>query len=168
MSLDKELRVMHACEVGATGVYRGHKCIARYFYRSSIADLDNMRLHEKDHSSIFMGLLAHRKIRPCFAYKLFFLGGVVYGALVGLLGIKAIGASTSAIEGVVNIEIEAALEKFKDEPRICELLRAIQLEERQHQESGENLAGIDYVLHRPIQRIARVGAYAAKKIALLL
>ena len=60
MNLDKELRIMHACEVGAIGVYRDHKCIARYFFRSSPPDLDGMRLHEKDHTSIIMELLTQR------------------------------------------------------------------------------------------------------------
>ncbi|MGA6097568.1 demethoxyubiquinone hydroxylase family protein [Stutzerimonas marianensis] len=168
MNLDKELRIMHACEVGATGVYRGHKCVARYFFRSSIPDLDDMRLHEKDHTSIFMKLLMQRNARPCFAYKLFFIAGLIYGALIGLLGIKAIGASTSAIEEIVNIEIEIALGKFKGEPHICELLRAIQLEEKQHQDSGNRLVGDGYVLYKSVQSIAKAGAYTAKNVASLL
>lgn len=168
MNLDKELRIMHACEVGATGVYRGHKCIARYFFSSSIPDLDKMRFHEKDHTSIFMKLLIDRNARACIAYKLFFFAGLIYGVLVGLLGIKAIGASTSAIEEIVNIEIEIALEKFKSEPHTCELLRAIQLEEKQHQDSGEKLVGCSYALYKPVQSIAKAGAYTAKNLASLL
>ena len=57
MSIEKELRIMHACELGAVGVYRGHKCVARYFFRTNLAELDNMRFHEKDHAEIFSSLL---------------------------------------------------------------------------------------------------------------
>jgi len=32
MNIEKELRIMHAYELGAVGVYRGHKCVARYFF----------------------------------------------------------------------------------------------------------------------------------------
>jgi len=98
----------------------------------------------------------------------FSLQAVIYGALIGLLGIKANCASTSAIEGIVNIEIEIALGKFKGEPHICELLRAIQLEEKQHQDSGNRLAGNGYVLYKPVQSIAKAGAYTAKNVASLL
>ncbi|MDH1261968.1 demethoxyubiquinone hydroxylase family protein [Pseudomonas sp. GD03944] len=115
-----------------------------------------------------MSLLVSRSARPCLAYRLFFFAGLIYGALIGLLGIKAIGASTSAIEEVVNLEIDVVLKKFKGEPHVCELLRAIQQEEKQHQDSGERLAGSDYALYKPVQTIAKAGAYAAKNIASLL
>jgi ubiquinone biosynthesis monooxygenase Coq7 len=57
MSIEKELRVMHACELGAVGVYRGHKCVSRYFFRANLSDLDSMQFHEKDHASIFKNFL---------------------------------------------------------------------------------------------------------------
>ena len=63
MNIEKELRIMHACEMGAVGVYRGHKCVARYFFRKNLADLDNMRFHEKDHAAIFSSLLKERNAR---------------------------------------------------------------------------------------------------------
>lgn len=30
--INHELKVMHACELAAEGVYRGHKCVARCFF----------------------------------------------------------------------------------------------------------------------------------------
>ena len=63
MSIEKELRIMHACELGAVGVYRGHKCVARYFFRANLSYLDNMRFHEKDHASIFRDLPKERDAR---------------------------------------------------------------------------------------------------------
>lgn len=165
MSIDKELRIMHACELGAVGVYRGHKCVARYFFRANLSDLDNMRFHEKDHVSIFRGLLKERNARFCFAYQLFFIGGLFYGVTVGLLGIRAIGASTYTIEEIVNKEFELALLKLENDRAICTKIRAIQLEEQQHRDSGKELSGSHYALFGVVKRIAKAGAYTAKYFA---
>lgn len=165
MSIEKELRIMHACEVGAVGVYRGHKCAARYFYRTQLSDLDNMRFHEKDHASIFRGLLEKRNARLCFAYQLFFLGGLVYGVIVGLLGLKAIGTSTYTIEKIVNKEFDLALIELKNESLICAEIKAIQLEEQLHRDAGKELAGNDYPLYCLVEKLAKTGAYTAKYLA---
>lgn len=65
---------MHACELGAVGVYRGHKCVARYFYRTNLAELDNMKFHEKSHAEIFANELKERGARLCHFNKAFFWG----------------------------------------------------------------------------------------------
>lgn len=168
MNIEKELRIMHACELGAVGVYRGHKCVARYFFRANLSELDDMRFHERDHASIFKSLLKERGARLCFAYQLFFVGGLFYGVIVGLLGIKAIGASTYTIEEIVNEEFDLALLKLKSDDSLCVKIRAIQVEEQQHRDSGKELAGRNYALGGVIKRVARAGAYASKYFASLL
>lgn len=165
MNIEKELRIMHACELGAVGVYRGHKCAARYFFRATISDLDDMRSHEKDHASIFRTLLEERNGRLCFAHQLFFWGGIFYGVIVGLLGLKAIGTSTYTIEEIVNQEFELALEKVKADNSICNKIRAIQIEELEHRDSGKELAGNNYFLSGFVERLAKMGAYTAKYVA---
>ncbi|MDX1452585.1 MAG: demethoxyubiquinone hydroxylase family protein [Oleiphilaceae bacterium] len=165
MSIEKELRIMHACEVGAVGVYRGHKCVARYFFRTNLAELDTMRFHEKDHAKIFSSLLKTRNARLCFGHQLFFLGGLIYGVIVGLMGLRAIGTSTHTIEKIVDQEFELALPKFQCEKNISDQIRAVQLEERQHRESGRELARGPYLLSGFVQKIAKTGAYTAKLLA---
>jgi ubiquinone biosynthesis monooxygenase Coq7 len=168
VSIEKELRIMHACELGAVGVYRGHKCAARYFFRATISDIDDMRSHEKNHASIFSNLLKERNGRLCFGHQLFFVGGLFYGVIVGLLGLKAIGTSTYTIEGIVNDEFDLALEKVKSDSTICNEIRAIQVEEQEHRDSGKELAGGNYLLSGVVTRIAKSGAYTAKHLASLL
>lgn len=168
MNINKEIRIMHACELGATGVYRGHKCTARYFFRANLSDLDSMRLHEKDHASFFRNLLEERNARPCFAHQLFFIGGLFYGVATGLFGLKSIGTSTYTIEEIVNHEFDYVLEKLKSDSELCKKIRAIQLEEQQHSESGRGLIGNNYFLYKSIKRIAKAGAYTAKYLASLL
>lgn len=168
MSIEKELRIMHACESGAVGVYRGHKCVARYFFRTNLAELDNMRFHEKDHAEIFSSLLKKRNARLCFAHQLFFLGGLIYGVIIGLMGLRAIGTSTYTIEKIVDEEFELALPKFIGEKDISDKIRAVQIEEQQHRDSGQDLAGENYMFSRFVERIAKTGAYSAKYLASLL
>ena len=168
MSIEKELRIMHACELGAVGVYRGHKCVARYFFRTNIFELATMRFPESDHAHIFRNLLTENNARLCFLYQLFFVGGLFYGVVVGLLGLKAIGTSTYTIENIVNDEFNIVLNKLKNQDAICNKIREIQLEEQQHLEAGKELAGDNYYLSRLVQGIARAGAYTAKYMASVL
>lgn len=161
----RELRVMHACEKGAVGVYRGHKCVARYFFRTRLEDLDSMRFHEREHSYIFARLLAERGWRQCYFSGLWFWGGLFYGVLVGMLGLKAIGTSTAVIERIVDHEFELALSRLTDEPEICQIIRQVQIEEREHRTRGELLAGDVVSKNSVAGRVARLGAYTAMHLA---
>ena len=47
--IETQLRIIHACEKGATGVYYGHRIIAKLFFRDMITTLDEMHRHETEH-----------------------------------------------------------------------------------------------------------------------
>ena len=165
IDIGKELRIMHACERGATGVYRGHKCVARYFFRTNLNQLDGMRNHEIEHAMIFEQLLADKKVRKCFGSSMFFWGGLFYGVFIGLFGLRAIGASTSTIENIVNKEIELSLLKLESEQSISDELKRIQQEELEHKRCGDELAGANESDLNYIKRIANFFAYTAKYLA---
>lgn len=165
VKIDKELRIMHACELGAVGVYRGHKCVARYFFRRSIADLDHMRSHEKSHAEIFSVILSERGMRFCFAHKAFFWAGLFYGVAVGILGLKAIGVSTFTVETIVERELNAAIKKLRHEQEIIEVLQAVLKDEQEHQSAGLTLSENGGVLSVFAEKAARIGAYTAKYAA---
>ena len=161
----RELRVMHACELGAVGVYRGHKCVARYFFRATLQQLDSMRSHERGHADLFAKLLAERGWRRCHLSGLWFWGGLLYGVAVGLLGLKAIGTSTAVIESIVDHEFQMSLVRLVNEPGLCQIIRVVQLEERAHRSCGEDLAN-NVISDRSLSgRLARAGAYTAMHIA---
>lgn len=168
MDAAKELRIMHACERGAVGVYRGHKCVARYFFRSTLSDINCMRDHEKDHAIAFEQLLKNRNGRLCYGHQLFFWGGLLYGVFIGLFGLKAIGISTYTIEKIVNDEFDIALVKVQSDAQLYDKIREIQLEEQAHKQSGQNMAGSGFALAGFIRRVAKIGAYTAKHMASIL
>lgn len=166
--LAKELRVMHACEIGAVGVYRGHRCIARYFFRTRLEDIDSMRYHEREHSEVFSKLLSERNFRQCHFSFLWFWGGLLYGVLIGVFGLKAIGKSTVTIENIVDHEFDNTLDAIKEWPELCAIIRTIQFEERDHKAKGEGFSGGDVFEKSVIKSLAKAGAYTAKYLAEVL
>ena len=74
MSMSKEietqLRIIHACEKGATGVYYGHRLIAKLFFKDMVKTLDEMHQHETEHFNFFGYFLLNIKI--LLSYPLYF------------------------------------------------------------------------------------------------
>lgn len=66
MSMHKEietqLRIIHACEKGATGVYYGHRLIAKLFFKDMVKALDEMHQHETEHFNLFGYFLLNTKM----------------------------------------------------------------------------------------------------------
>jgi demethoxyubiquinone hydroxylase (CLK1/Coq7/Cat5 family) len=162
MKINNELKIMHACELGAVGVYRGHKCVARYFFRTNLAELDNMRFHEKSHAEIFQKELINRGARTCRMSQVFFWGGLFYGVFVGTFGLKSIGISTSTIESIVVHELDKVLEALDKQSALYCTIKQVQLEELEHKDAGKCFAGEQFWLANFISRFARCGAYTAK------
>jgi len=159
---------MHACELGAVGVYRGHKCVARYFFRTNLAELDSMRFHEKSHVEIFKNELINRNARTCHISQLFFWGGLFYGVFIGMFGLKSIGISTSTIESIVVHELDLVLEKLDEKSPLYGVIQQVKLEELEHKDSGENLADKKFLLSSFVAKFSRFSAYLAKGLASML
>ncbi len=168
MNINNELKIMHACELGAVGVYRGHKCVARYFFRANLSELDGMRFHEKSHADIFRNELVIREARTCHANQVFFCGGLLYGVFVGLFGLRAIGVSTRTIEGIVVHELDKVLMQLDTESALYNKIEQVKMEELAHKESGNVLANEQFWLARYVEKFASLGAYTAKHLASIL
>jgi demethoxyubiquinone hydroxylase (CLK1/Coq7/Cat5 family) len=63
----RQLRVIHACEKGATGVYWGHRLVASLLNRDVVPVLTQMHAHEMEHFALFGDILRRRGIRHVFA-----------------------------------------------------------------------------------------------------
>lgn len=168
VSMKRELKIMHACELGAVGVYRGHKCVARYVFRQALVDLDKMRSHEINHVLVFRQLLNSQRENPCSLYQLFFLGGLIYGVAVGLLGLRAIGESTRTIEAIVVHELDCSLDQLSEYKEISEVIQKVRIDELSHQNSGTYLVGDGYLLSGIVSTVATKSAYLAKYFASVL
>ena len=168
VDVQKELKIMHACELGAVGVYRGHKCVARYFFRRTLNDLDHMRSHEINHADVFLKLIKDRNFTPCRASSLFFWGGLFYGVFIGFFGLKAIGTSTHTIESIVNEELYHSMAQLNGEQEILAILKEVQQDELAHQNTGATIAAKPHFWQKIVTVIAHKSAYAAKRLASVL
>ncbi len=99
--IETQLRIIHACEKGATGVYYGHRIIAKLFFRDMITTLDEMHRHETEHFYLEIFLL-NIKIQLhyplCFGvlvafsmdYLLDYLAEMPFGSVLPVLKILSI------------------------------------------------------------------------------
>lgn len=85
-----------------------------------------------------------------------------------MFGLKSIGISTNFIESVVVHELDLVLDKLDDKSSIYGVIQQVKLEELEHKNSGENLAGKSFWLSSFISKFSRFSAYAAKSLASVL
>jgi len=163
---DRHLRVIHACEKGATGVYWGHRFVASLFYPDLVVELTSMHQHETEHYQLFSNLITRKKAHPVSLPVMWCAGGIIYGFITALLGRRAIWKSTAVIEGIVEKELLDASEFFRTrDEQIYIAIHKILLDELQHKARAEansqNKTDIDGL----ISPIAKAGANLSKKLA---
>ncbi|MEM7096748.1 MAG: demethoxyubiquinone hydroxylase family protein [Pseudomonadota bacterium] len=144
------LRVDHAGEKGAIQIYTAQAKVARWLYPDLNETLSEMLAHEKEHFAIFDTILRRRGVRSCYSLFLWSLGGFLLGIISALLGRRAIGVTTDAVETTVLEHLEWQLDFLKQtDPEVYRAVLSIQANEVEHREWGR-LAGTDSVLYRPI------------------
>jgi ubiquinone biosynthesis monooxygenase Coq7 len=162
----RHLRVIHACEKGATGVYWGHRLVAWLLFRDIVPQLTNMHAHEVEHFALFGALLRQRGVRHAFAPVAFCAGGIAYGFVTALGGRRAIWRSTAVIEGIVERELLEAAAFFEArDPEVHAAIHRILLDELEHKQAGERQSPGSAPLDEAVGAAARTGAAASKGIA---
>jgi 3-demethoxyubiquinol 3-hydroxylase len=131
------LKVNHAGENGAVNIYRGQILTAHLTARAMIPQLREFQAHEERHRSIFWAELLRRERPRCRSYFLCGLGGLVLGLITGLLGLRAIAATTVAVEHVVLSHLDSQLKTLKgvDVPAFEAVLSIINDERTHYEES---------------------------------
>lgn len=136
------LKVNHAGEHGAVNIYAGQILAARLTAPKMVAELMEFKSHEQRHRAIFWAELVRRGRPRCRSYWLCGIGGFVLGTVTGLLGRRAIAATTLAVERVVLRHLLHQLEMLKDKD--ADAVKAISLiiteEQDHHDQSALHLA----------------------------
>ena len=123
---DRVIQVDHAGEQGAICVYRAQWAVAGLTAPSMRERLADFLVHEKRHRSIFGAALMTRGLPRARSYVLCSAGGYVLGVVTGLLGRKAIAATTIAIERVVVRHLVAQRAALATtDPAVAELIASI-------------------------------------------
>lgn len=134
---DRILKVNHAGEHGAIGIYSGQILMARLTAPRMLAELREFRSHERRHRAIFGAELVRRGRRRCRSYWLCGVGGFVLGVITGLLGSDAIAATTTAVESVVLQHLEHQLVVLEGrDPAAVAAISSIVAEEQQHHDQS--------------------------------
>ncbi|MFL9875974.1 demethoxyubiquinone hydroxylase family protein [Paraburkholderia megapolitana] len=135
---DRFLRVNHAGENGAVHIYTGQILLARLTARKLVPELIEFRLHERNHRAIFAEALRARGARRCRSYLLCGAGGFALGVVTGLLGPRAISATTAAVERVVLDHLMDQIAELagKDATAIAAISSIVDDESRHHDASA--------------------------------
>lgn len=103
---DRVMKVNHAGEQGAICIYRGQRWVAARLMPDLVAELVEYQSHEERHRAVFAAELSRRGLRRCRSFLLCAGGGMALGVVTGLMGRKAIAATTVAVERVVLRHLE--------------------------------------------------------------
>jgi 3-demethoxyubiquinol 3-hydroxylase len=131
------LKVNHAGENGAVNIYAGQILCARLTARDMVSELREFRSHEERHRSIFDAELERRGLRRCRSYLFCGVGGYMLGVISGLLGRRAIAATTVAVERVVLGHLSQQVQVLSDkDPAAVRAISEIVADEKQHFEQS--------------------------------
>ncbi|WP_440223242.1 demethoxyubiquinone hydroxylase family protein [Dokdonella sp. MW10] len=134
---DRILKVNHAGEHGAICIYSGQIAMARWTAPDVVGQLREFREHEQRHHAIFAAELERRGCRRCRSYMLCGFGGWFLGLATGMLGRKAIAATTAAVEEVVLRHLEQQIRDLgTSDPPAVEAIESIIDEEQAHHDHG--------------------------------
>jgi ubiquinone biosynthesis monooxygenase Coq7 len=138
---DRVMKVDHAGEHGAVCIYSAQRWVAKWRAPDMVEELEHFLEHEREHRALFGAQLHARGIRRCRSYHLCALGGLVLGAVTGLLGREAIAATTVAIERVVLSHMREQVTTLEniDKAGTAVLQRIIQEEQEHHDLSAARL-----------------------------
>lgn len=135
------LKVNHAGETGAVCIYAGQIVMARITARRLVAQLQEFKSHEERHRAIFLAELQRRGLPRCRSHGLCALGGWVLGLLTGLLGVRAMAATTVAVEHVVLQHLPHQLQALagRDEAVVAAIAQIVDEEPQHHDHSARHL-----------------------------
>ncbi len=143
------LRVNHAGEQGAICIYTGQLLAAYLTAPRMRSELLEFRQDERRHRQIFQVELARRGRKRCRSYWLCAVGGFALGLVTGLLGKRAIAATTMAVERVVLRHLEWQITELtgKDATAVA-AIETIIADEREHHDSSCDASQENSVLSR--------------------
>ena len=133
------LRVDHAGELAAVGIYRGQRAVfAAAPGRQALADrFGHLAEQEGEHLSAFDGLLAEHAVRPSLLTPFWRAAAFALGAGTALMGEKAAHACTDAVEQVIGEHYASQIEELGGrEPALAQQLARFRDDELAHQDAA--------------------------------
>ena len=153
---EKMIKVDHAGENGAVNIYRGQHIVARILHRHLCEGLAEFQAHEEAHRAIFRQYLARNNIRRCVSYHLCGIGGFALGIVTGMIGPKAISATTYAVENVVLAHLAEQMMYLRlHDASALQCVSRIHDDEKAHHDSAKLQMGVPDRLTRILISVVR-------------
>lgn len=159
----KLMRVNHAGEIAAQGLYHGQALTAR-----NAATLEQMRIsakEEEDHLAWCEQRLSELNTPRSLITPFWYVGSYAIGATAGLFGDKWSLGFVAETENQVEQHLQSHLEQLpSDDNKSRSIIELMKDDERKHGDAARNLGGVD--LPQPVQKamqaiskIMTTGAY---------
>jgi ubiquinone biosynthesis monooxygenase Coq7 len=144
---EKMIKVDHTGENGAVNIYRAQAIGAGLFARDLVAGIRENQAHEERHRQIFARQLKQRGIRRCVSFHFAGAGGYVLGLVTGLMGRRAIHATTFAVEHVVlgHLKLQLSYLKGRDAAAFQSVSQIVAEEQEHHDHAAKSLVQRDWL-----------------------
>ena len=115
--LEEFIRVDHAGERGAIKIYEGQLLALNTLHKDNKLKklIEDMKVHEEEHSNYFEEEISKRNIKPTRFIKLWDLLGIGVGFGSTLLGKKAAMLCTASVEEVIDKHYQSQIDQIGDD-----------------------------------------------------
>ena len=115
--LEEIIRVDHAGERGAIKIYEGQLLALNTLHKDNKLKklIEDMKVHEEEHSNYFEEEISKRNIKPTRFIKLWDLLGIGVGFGSTLLGKKAAMLCTASVEEVIDKYYQNQIDQIGDD-----------------------------------------------------
>ena len=166
--LERFIRVDHAGESGAIKIYEGQLLALSTFYKNEELKklIENMKIHEEEHSEYFEKEIYKRNIKPTRFLKVWDLLGIGLGFGSTLLGKKAAMLCTASVEEVIDEHYQNQINQIEDdEIEFREKIIKFRNDELHHKNIAYDEGASKEGPYRILDEIIKTGSKIAIKIS---
>ena len=170
-TIEEFIRVDHAGERGAIKIYEGQLLALNTFVKDDELKktIEEMKVHEKEHSDYFENEIKKRNIKPTKLLPLWDLIGVGLGFSSTIMGKKAAMLCTASVEEVIDEHYQNQINQLNlDEKILKEKIKKFRNDEIHHRDiaydHGATKEGLYYFMDKMIKLGSKVAINISKKI----
>ncbi len=169
--LEQFIRVDHAGERGAIKIYEGQLLALNTIIKNkSLKEkIEEMKIHEIEHSVFFENEIKKRKIKPTKLLPIWDLLGVALGFGSTIIGKKAAMLCTASVEEVIDEHYKNQIDQIEnDELKLKEKIIKFRLDEMHHKniayENGATKEGFYGLLDKIIKTGSKLAINISQKV----
>ena len=166
--LEQFIRVDHAGERGAIKIYEGQLLALNTIVKNESLkkQIEQMKIHEKEHSDFFEKEIKKRKIKPTKFLPIWDLLGVALGFGSTIMGKKAAMLCTASVEEVIDEHYQNQIDQIQNDEKILKKkITKFRLDEIHHKEIAYKNGATKEGLYSLFDKIIKTGSKVAINIS---